>query len=240
LSPRVLQAAILIVLFGKKLWSRFPIFTVYTAHSIFNLILLFFIARSVSAQTSYFQWYSFGLAISTALRFGVICEVFSHVFQDSYALRPLQRPLFRWTAVGLVALALCIAIYTQRNSVDPSWFAVHVLDRSASFVQGGLMLLLFSFASYMGLTWRRPVFGIAFGLGVILSIEIVVAAIRSQAGDIWRVGLDFLSMGTYLICVLIWLLFLLLPERSPAYIEDSIQENDLHAWNDELQRLLHP
>jgi hypothetical protein len=239
LTPRGLQALIIIILLRKKLFSQFPIFTAYTAYSICNLVALFFINRSQSAHSVYFQWYSFGLGVSTALRFGIIGEVFSHLFRDYAVLRHLQRPLLRWTAVALIAIAFCTAVYTERNSVDLSWFAVHVLDRSASFVQGGLMLILFSFASYMGLFWRKPVFGIALGLGIFLSVELAVAAIRSQAGDSWPVALDLLTMGTYLCCVLIWLYYLLVPERSPTPVVDKIPDGDLEAWNQELEQLLH-
>jgi hypothetical protein len=238
-APRSLQLAILIALARKKFFSQFPIFTAYTAYSICDFVALFFINRSPSLRDEYFRWYTYDLGVSAALRFGIICEVFTHVFQNhAAALRHLQRPIFRLTTVALLTLALCLAVYTQRNS-DLRWFVVHVLDRSASVVQGGLMLFLFAFAFYMNISWRKPVFGIALGLGIYLSIELAVAAIRSQAGDVWPVGLDLLTMGAYFSCVIVWLFCLLTPERSPADISDTVSETDLDLWNNELDQLLH-
>lgn len=90
----------------------------------------------------------------------------------------------------------------------------------------------------MEISWRKPVFGIALGLGIYLSAELAVAAVRSEAGDVWPMGLDLLTMGAYFCCVLVWLFYLLAPERSPAHAVENLPESDLRVWNQELEQLL--
>ncbi len=240
LTPHALQALILITLFRKKLFSQFPIFTTYTAYSICNFIVLFFNTRSASAHSSYFHWYAFGLGVGTVLRFGVIGEAFTCLLWNFAVLRHLQKPLLRCLTIGLVLVSLGLAIYTQRDSAaDLKWFVVFVLNRTANTVQCGLLLFLFLFAAYLKVSWPKPVFGIALGLGVLSSVEMATTAIRTQVGDSWPVILDLVTMSAYLCCVIIWLYYLLVPEPDPAHIIDKIPDGDLEAWNQELEQLLH-
>jgi hypothetical protein len=44
-------------------------------------------------------------------------------------------------------------------------------------------------------------------------------------------------MATYHCCVVIWLVYLLLPEAARRPVKD-IPENNLEQWNTELRRLL--
>ncbi|MGH9513505.1 MAG: hypothetical protein ACRD2U_15345 [Terriglobales bacterium] len=173
-----------------------------------------------------------------ALRLGVICEIFSHVFAHAAALHNLQKPLFRWTTVAFLIVAVSFAVYTHRSDVDPTWFAVYVLDRSANIVLGGLILTLFVFSHYLDISWSRLVFGIALGFGILCSLELATTAMRSHLGRSPQVAVDLLDMSAYLCCVLIWLFYLITPERKPPSPPEEIPEHDLELWNHELERLL--
>jgi len=238
IAPHALQVIILVLLVWRGFYKKFPVFTAYTAASFCKFITLFIVSKSLLAHTTYFQCYSFGVGIITALRFGVICEIFAHVFANYAAVRSAQRPLFRWTAVAFLTVAFSFAIYTHRFDTDPTWFALHVLERSANIVECGLILALFLFSAYLGLLWSRLAFGIALGFGVLCSLELALAAVRSQIGLSAHVTLDLFDMATYHCCVLIWLFYLIIPERKPLHIPDNIPDNDLESWNNELETLL--
>jgi hypothetical protein len=238
IGPHVFQLGILIFLVKRSLWRQFPVFASYTAFGICEFIELFLVSKLSPSYPTYFKLYGLGLAVTTALRFGIVSEIFAHVFGSRASLRHVQKPLFRWTTVGFLSIAFFLAIYTHRADVDPRWFVVHVLDRSASIIQCGLVLALFLFSFYLDLSWSRVDFGITVGLGILCSLELALAAIRSQIGSSAHLALDLVSMGTYLCCVLIWLLYLAVPERSPAYVARGLPESDLEVWNQELERLL--
>lgn len=238
IAPHVLQIVILILLFRRGFYRKFPIFTVYTAFAICAYFALLILSKS-SARSSYFEWYSFITGMSTALFFGIICEIFSHVFANYVALRKVHRPLFRWTTVAFLAMALSFAVYTHRSDVDPTWFTYLVLDRSGDIVLCGLILALFLFSTFLGLSWNRRVYGIALGLGIACSVDLAITAIQSQLGSSWAVPLEIIDMAAYHWCVVIWLFYLLVPERRPAHGTENLLESDLDVWNQELERLIH-
>jgi hypothetical protein len=74
-------------------------------------------------------------------------------------------------------------------------------------------------------------------LGAFASANLVAAAIRSQTGFLYNTPLNYFTMGTYQGCVLVWVLYLLAPERVAQYTVKTLPENDLELWNQELQRL---
>jgi hypothetical protein len=46
------------------------------------------------------------------------------------------------------------------------------------------------------------------------------------------------TMATYNGCVLIWIFYLVAPEREPQMTVNALPKYDLEIWNQELQRLL--
>jgi len=107
-------------------------------------------------------------------------------------------------------------------------------------MQCGLLLSLLLFSGLLGLSWRRSAFGIALGLGVLTSVDLAMFALRAEfSSEGGAEFLDLLITGIYLVCVLIWIGYLLAPERSPASLTVLPNGNDeVETWNRELQQLL--
>ncbi len=105
-------------------------------------------------------------------------------------------------------------------------------------VQSGLLLALLLFSRFLGLSWRRPAFGIALGLGIVTSVDLAMFALRAEFTS--RAGAEFLNLlitGTYLVCVSIWIGYLLAPEPEPASLA-VVPHDEVETWNTELQHLL--
>jgi hypothetical protein len=239
IAPHVLLGVVFIALLRRRLYRQFPIFTAYIATEIAQFAVLFAMIKSPSTTgLEYGIAYSFGLALSTALRLGILHEIFAHMFRNYSALSRFGRPLFRWATVGLLLAGLGLAAYAGGHDPDRLMSIVYVLDRTASILQCGLLMGLFLFSSYLGLSWRSYIFGIALGLGVFASTELVASAIRSQTGFTYSTYLDYLTMGTYHGCVLVWAFYLWAPERISQYALKSVPDHDMETWNRELQRLL--
>ena len=236
IAPRVLQVLLLAVLIKRNLHPRFPIFTGYTIFSLCNFCALFFL--SPASLAAYFKWYSSVLVINTALRFGIVHELFSHVFASRSSLYRIEKRLFRWTTMLMLCVSIAFAAFTTASDVASTWFDVHVLERSGHIVLWGLILYLFMLSSYLHLTWDRLDFGIAVGFGILSSMGLALDAIRSQIGLASHLTLDLLDMASYHCCVLIWLFYLLSPERKREPAPDAIPHTDLEVWNRELDQLL--
>jgi hypothetical protein len=105
-------------------------------------------------------------------------------------------------------------------------------------VQCGLLLSLLLLSRFLGLTWRRPAFGITLGLGILASVDLATAALRAEfTSDAAREFLNLLTTGTYLVCVLIWIAYLLVPDRR-AVTPTVVHHDEVEVWNRELQHFL--
>jgi hypothetical protein len=248
IAPHTLLAVVLVLMVRRRLYKQFPIFLLYTAFELlqFMVLLAVFIHTRSLADGRYRGAFLVGAAISGALRFGIIYEIFVEVFRKYDALRDLSKVLFRCATVLLLLIGVALAS-THGNGSDGFLLIVPILDRTVRFMQCGLLVFLFLFSRYFGISWRNYAFGIALGFGILASLELVDYAIRSQivAGSYL---LDYLGMATYHCSVLIWIFYLLAQDtqepqepqgpRTPRMLK-KLPEHDLEAWNQELERLLH-
>lgn len=211
----------------------------FLAYTIFQIVQegTLFILDHSPAVSAYQYWcvYWVGLAISIALRFAVISEIFSSVFDNYSGLKELSRVLFRWATLVLLLVAIVVAVHSSEEGADSIVSGIHVLDRAVAVMQSGLLLLLVGFSSYFGLSWRSFTYGIAIGLAIFSSVDLATEAIRT--GPVAGYIFDFVTMATYHCCVMIWLVYLLVPETSHRTVKEA-PENNLEQWNAELQRLL--
>ncbi len=116
-GPHVLLGAILFAMIRRKVYPQFPMFFLYTAFEILQFAVLFTISRShVHFGESYVRVYSVGLAVSTAIRFAVIHELFRHFFRSYPALDLPGRYLFRGLTVVLLLVATGVAVSAPGNS----------------------------------------------------------------------------------------------------------------------------
>ena len=174
-------------------------------------------------------------ALNTALRFAVIYEIYAHVFDNYAALKRLGKPVFRGALLLLLAIALVAAASTKGHDPHFVMNALHVLEQTASILQVGLLLALFLFSAYIGLSWRNYVFGTALGLGIFASVKLAVAALRSSLVASGNLYLNLVVMGSFHFAVLVWLFYLLAPEPG-LNRATRIPDNNLELWNKELQR----
>lgn len=213
-------------------------FFAYTAFQIVEEGSLFVMDHSV-AVSAYQYWCAHwvGLAIDVTLRFAVIFEIFSSVFQKYSGLTQLSRIVFRSVAVVLLVVAIAVAARAPGDGTPPILSGVHVLDLSVSLIQSGLLLLLIGFSAYLGLSWRSFPYGVAFGLGIFASVDLATETLRVWTGPIAGYAFDVVTMATYHCCVLIWLVYALAPEAARRPVKE-VPESNLEQWNAELQRLL--
>jgi hypothetical protein len=243
-TPAVLTA-IVVVLFWRRLEREYLMFLLYTVFVIVSSLALWMLdqRRWFSYHTYFCSWW--GCAIgSVGFRFAVIGEVYRHLFADYAALQQVGRQLFWWSAAMLVLVGSAAAALSSGNAGDRLFRALQLLERTVGVVQAGMLVVLFLFSSYLLISWRNQVFGIALGLGLVAAAELVAAALSAQLGPAapdqfttTRYLIEYLHTGVYHLCAWIWLIYLLLPER-PASTVRAVPAHELEPWNKELERLL--
>jgi hypothetical protein len=260
IAPHVLLVGVFLAMILRGLHRQFPMFFLYTVTETFQFGLLLFThlhrVRGANFGVEYTGFFSVGFVLSTVVRFGVIYEVLSHLLSSYPRLRSSSRWLLRMVTSALLLIAIgialgirggaeprllgqvTVAIVTGHTDYKMMLSAQQVVDQTVSILQCGLLVFLFLFSRYFALSWRSQVFGIALGLGIFASVHLVISAIRLRVGNSGYLSLTLLDMGTYHLCVLIWLFYMLAPERPDKYNSNNLPEHDLDTWNEELKRLI--
>lgn len=236
IAPHVFLAVLSLLMLMRRLHKQFPIFFVYCVYETLEFFLLFYIRTVLPAHTElYRDVFIATLAGSTALRFGIIQEIFNNVFRDYPRLEIIATTSTRWVTGLLVLGAILIAAYSSGTISDSLMAGVALLDRSVIVIQAGLLLFFFLFSRLLGLSWHSYTFGIALGFGIFASTELAYWALRlidltEHAKDL----LDFLPTGSYHVSVLVWLGYLLAAEKPVGSSAYPVPEID--RWSGELER----
>jgi len=236
IAPHALQFVIAIIMVRRRKVREYPVFFAYTVFQIVEGGTLFILDHVAAVSPDqYWLVHKVGQVFDAVLRFAIIFEIFSGVFGNYPGLKQLTRILFRGATVFLLFAAIAVAARAPDDGTLAILSRVHLLNLSVDVMQSGLLLLLVGFASYFGLSWRSSAYGFAIGLGIFACVDLATETVR-----IWSrpaAYFDFVTMATYHCCVVIWLVYLLAPQRVPRTAKE-LPENNLDQWNAELQRLL--
>jgi hypothetical protein len=238
ISPHAFLVAVAAIACKRRLYRAFPCFLVYVVYEIAQFILLFVLrsARSVTGEQYAYAYYA-TLLLSVALRFGVIEEVSRDLFRESQFLKVAARRALQCVTGFLLVMGILLAVYAP-GDIDVRLVAGSVVNRGAAMVQCGLLLTLLLFSRFLGLSWRRPALGIALGFGVLSSVDLATYAVRAEfSSATWVPYLNFVITIAYLVCVSIWIGYLLAPELNPAAIA-VVSRDEVETWNTEFQHLV--
>ena len=210
----VLESALAVLMVRRKLHKQFSIFFAYVLSQILIFAILFPIWKSGPQHyTLYFYSYWVGAAISLAIGFKVIHEIFLDVFRPYHTLKDLGTVLFKWAALVMLLVAVVVAASSQAGTNAPITQAVITVQRCVRVIQCGLILFLLVFSRYLGVSWRQHSFGIALGFGGFASVELAAVALYS-GGQIQPPTLNTLNTGAYFFSIVTWLTYAALKSAS--------------------------
>lgn len=236
LAQAVLQGIVATVMVRRKLHHEFPIFFAYIGYQVCSVLGMCAARLLLVPGRLWGPAFFVDSGVVTVLRFAVIYEVFDHLFRNYSALNRLGKPVFRGVLLAFLIMAMVLAAVTHGNEAYLSLFVLHLLQQTASILQIGLLMFLFIFSTYLGLAWANYVFGLALGLGVWASTTLAASVALSQLG-ISSHYVNYITMGAYNICVLVWIFYLLIPEQHAYRAVAKLPDDDLEVWNRELRRL---
>src|SRR5262249_24740788 len=168
---------------------------------------------------------------------GVIYEVFKTLLRPYSALKRVAMVTFQLALVFLVALS-CVVAYTQPTAEKHHLVAgVLVAEETTRVVEVGLLVFLFAFSTILGLHWRKYAFGIALGLGLFVSVELIGVTTRTRMGGAVGEIFGLARILAFTASLLIWIGYTLAPERvtSPVEVPKRAQ---LEQWNQAIMELI--
>ena len=242
IAPNVLFIACVTCLVRRRLQRQYPIFLSYLVLQLLYFLTAiaadFLVSRSLASRETYLTVAVIGLGVSTALELGVMYELSSKILLSSPKLANISRPLLRWAAAALLLIAAALAALITRPASERWIETFQSLDFSANFIKIGLLIAALLLTRALAITWRSLPAGIALGFAISASAEVGASALISELGRRGYVTLDLVRMIGLNACVLVWLIYILLPQKTAASSQSASQISDLELQLRELQRMV--
>src|SRR5215471_4154105 len=234
IAPHLLLVSVTAVLFGRRLYKKFPVFFAYTVYELVEFLALFSAYKLTHGLGAIYRYIFIATLVgSTALALAILQELFADAFRDYPSLETVSRVFMRCIVVGLIFAAIASTFYY--SGPDSVLARVELLARGVTIVQSGLLLSLFLFSRFFGLSWRSYTFGIALGFAIFCSAQLLtwtlgLTAVSEHSKEL----VDLVPMGSYHISVLVWVGYMLAAEKPVAAVAPYIHELD--RWSGELER----
>ena len=232
----VFQVALACALASRRVWARFPLFTAYALFNLFETGVGYMLDPRSSL---YFYFYAVSETIAIALGLAVVREIFSHMFSTYPALRRMAILAFRVVLALLVVLGFVVIYVRGPFDKTNTFVGLLVMEEAARILEVGLIAYLFFFSSVFGLHWRQAIFGIALGLGAFAVVKLTTLALVLRSVQAQTVmWFNFAQSMLFDVCLLVWLGYLLAPERATSTSELP-QRAQLEQWNKAMMELIH-
>ncbi|HWY71709.1 MAG TPA: hypothetical protein VNX88_23785 [Terriglobales bacterium] len=239
LLPTALEIGIVLLMLYRGLLKELPIFFAYVTAEIGRTAFLF--AERKNAWI-YFFGYWITEFIACLLALCVFKELFDHAFSRHLGLRKLGAVLFKGSLLVLIVSALLWAWVSPATDSYRVIASIILVKRTVTFVQAGLLGLLFVFAFGLGLPWNRYVMGVALGFGLYGAMEMAAVMARNAYGHAADTAFSWIMLSVGNCCILVWALYFLFPAPVRANNPEGAIPNNgmLKEWNDALMALLRP
>lgn len=201
-SQPVVQTALALIIYHRKLHKRFPAFFWYTVAQVIFFAVSFPIRDHYDL---YFRVYYILEALNVVFAFKIIHEVFLDIFRPYPALKDLGTALFKWAAMIMILVSVVMIAVTPGWD-DPIKRTLLVVDRVVDMIQCGMVIFLLAFCQNLGVSWRRPSFGIALGFGLCSGIELLTEALLS-GHHLRSVSANSLNLLGYEASLLLWVTY---------------------------------
>lgn len=230
-SQPVLDSAVAAIMLRRKLHKEFPAFFIYNVAQVLMFAVAFPAFWWDRSGKIYYAVFWVTEALNVTLAFKIIHEVFLDVFRPYPALKDLGTALFKWAAVIMVLVSVVLI------SLAPAWDdplnkTIMVVHRCVNVVQCGLVVFLLAFCKNLGVTWRRPCFGIALGFGILSGEELLISALYSGR-YLHGHDLNMIHLGAECFGILVWLLYSLLRQRQPLVAPVLVPQR----WDEALMEI---
>src|SRR5215831_18552600 len=232
----VLQVLLAAVVLAKRTWRSYPAFSAYVFFSVLETAVGSVMKHQGIQGKVYFYTFFALEAIGIVLGLAVVREVFTNLFSPHPALRKLATVIFRVAVVALVVLA-CAVYFAEHGSARGIYQGIVQGQEAARIVELGVIMFLFLSSGAFGLHWRQNEFGIALGLGTCAAVELFSVTLFQHAGKETAQIFSLVRSLSFNLSLLIWLGYLLVPERAPSSAEIP-KRDQLEQWNEAVMELI--
>ena len=128
----ILQSALAVILWRRKLHKQFPVFFVFLLAQVVNFAVIFPLWLTGNYNL-YFTPFWLGEAVNAVLGFKVIHEIFVDVFRPYHTLKDLGTLLFKWA--GIVMLLVSVVVACSHRATGSYFVPASIFTLSWSFAE---------------------------------------------------------------------------------------------------------
>jgi hypothetical protein len=233
-----LQGAIAYRMWQRKNYREYPLFFAYTLEQLVRFAILFY-CYQLNLRSSYMHAYAALQAIESILQIGIIFELVSDVLRPYEGIRQIGPVVMRMASVFFLFAAILVAGYS--TGADSYKFLGHLfaMERSASIVQAGLLLLMAAASSVMALEWKPRTLWIALGLGLFTGVNLIGYTLRFHFGIGAQQSLSLVCNGVYDCAVMLWVYAFYAAPKLVIEAPLPAAGWDVQSWNRTLSEMLH-
>lgn len=177
----LMMAVVVIAMATRRLFSEMPVFGAFAVYEVIGNVIIHWtkLHRSVNA---FFYAYWGGQLIEAVLTLLIIQEIFTAVLRPYGGLRAVGPKIYWISALVFTSVAIWMDVSTPKAMIARVTTGLIVAERSISFIQISLLLILFVFCRLFGLRWRHYTFGVALGFSVSACFLALAGSIQVQVG----------------------------------------------------------
>lgn len=202
---------LLFVLFIRRRFRQFPIFTAFILTNVLRTIALYLVERIGTKAAYFYTFWSLGI-LDTLLQLSVVYELFALTFRPQGAWVRDLRGSFKWLAASTIAVAAGMTWLAAPHA--RLWMQVVVIKGNffSSVCMSELFVGMIALSVRAGLPSKTHVARISQGLGFYSLVEVLIEAGHSYFGvsrnEQVYATLSHVRMSAYLICVAYWIVML--------------------------------
>ncbi len=224
-----------IAMVSRGLFRQLPIFGIFAVYEVIANPVTHWTLLHCTINT-YFYVYWVVQFIEAVLTLLTIQELFRVVLRPYGSFRSIAPSLFWTAALIFLPIAAWMGLTTPRPIVARVTTTLISVQRSFSFIQLSMILLLFIFCRLFALHIRHHAFGIAFGFGLAACIEALASSFRVQLGITNAVVYNMVMPLAFDLGALIWVFTLVRSEAQVGIVETPLSPQ-LARWDMALEEL---
>jgi hypothetical protein len=205
----VLQSWILALLWRRKLWRKFPIFTGYIAYVLVRTIVG---SATLFNPNIYFYFYWISAPGEMILMILAAHESFLKVFRSFYLLWWF-RIFFPGAIVVAVVYSACEGYASPPVHVSAAGAAIISAALTAQYVILAISILFFVLANFLYVPWKIHEYRFVLGFGISSLAVAFAGAVRSVFGTRFEFVSEMLPAVAYMVTLTVWLSAVVSAER---------------------------
>jgi len=211
-TSQLLCASALVLGFWSKRIKDLPTFFLLLGW----YCIVFVVMSSIYSQSAaVWSWVALVLTQATfLLEVAVVYELFRIFVVLRTSVAEMLKPMSKRVLAVLILLSALGTALTPEAAQPTIRLALQRLSVLQDVIEIGLLITLFAFTRILGISWKGLPTGVALGLGISASTDVIAMAAMSRVGRSVYLPADTLHMAGFLACVMIWLWYVLRAERS--------------------------